>query len=308
MFGKVFASTWEGSMIGKPDVQLVWCFLLAHSDARGLVEKSRPHIAALTGLTLDRVHAAIAQLEAPDPDSRTPDEEGRRLLRTTEHRDWGWQIVNHARYRAIRDADDRREQARAGMQRLREQRALTVNDVSRGLPMAEDRGQRTDTATPSLRDGVPGAQPAPAPDPGQGGQANAPADGASVPVLALTTPGPAQGTPEWPWGAGRTLLPIAPRRGQPDAEWSAPVPMLYEWRALYPAVDLNRALANMRGWLLANPTRRPTARGVVAFVNKWLRGDQDKAAMKSQPGPRRSGARRGSDARYGAANGGQGNE
>jgi hypothetical protein len=55
-----------------------------------------------------------------------------------------------------------------------------------------------------------------------------------------------------------------------------------EWQAAYPAVDVIRQLAAMRQWCLANPTKRKTARGVLAFCNSWLMREQDKPRV--QPG------------------------
>lgn len=48
-----------------------------------------------------------------------------------------------------------------------------------------------------------------------------------------------------------------------------------EWQSLYPAVDVLQELRTMRGWCLANPARRKTKRGVLAFVNRWLAKAQD---------------------------------
>ena len=49
-----------------------------------------------------------------------------------------------------------------------------------------------------------------------------------------------------------------------------------EWAGLYPAVDVIQQLRNMRGWLLANPTKRKTKRGIMRFVTGWLGREQDK--------------------------------
>jgi len=59
--------------------------------------------------------------------------------------------------------------------------------------------------------------------------------------------------------------------------------------------------------LLTNSRRRPTAGGMPAFMNKWLRKDQDRAAGAGISG-RRPGGRGGSDERYEQANRGGGNE
>lgn len=50
-----------------------------------------------------------------------------------------------------------------------------------------------------------------------------------------------------------------------------------EFSALYPAVDVEQALRNMRGWLLNNPKNRKTASGIRRFMNSWLSREQDRA-------------------------------
>ncbi len=52
---------------------------------------------------------------------------------------------------------------------------------------------------------------------------------------------------------------------------------LGEYRRLFPAVDLPRELLLARRWCLDNPTKRKTARGVRAFLTRWLERAQDRA-------------------------------
>ena len=35
----------------------------------------------------------------------------------------------------------------------------------------------------------------------------------------------------------------------------------------------------MRGWLMANPDRRKTKRGISRFINNWLSREQDKGRI-----------------------------
>lgn len=75
------------------------------------------------------------------------------------------------------------------------------------------------------------------------------------------------------------------------SEWGVGAEEVRQWQALYPAVDVPQALRSMRGWLLANRTRRKTARGIERFVVAWLSREQDRA--------RASPAARVSEQRYG---------
>lgn len=49
-----------------------------------------------------------------------------------------------------------------------------------------------------------------------------------------------------------------------------------EYTKLYPAIDVVQEVRNMTGWLLANPTKRKTKRGITRFINSWLCRAQDK--------------------------------
>ncbi len=61
-----------------------------------------------------------------------------------------------------------------------------------------------------------------------------------------------------------------------------------ELSGLYPAVDVEQQLRNMRGWLLANPKNRKTKAGIMRFVNSWLSREQNSArpekAVNQKPG------------------------
>lgn len=49
-----------------------------------------------------------------------------------------------------------------------------------------------------------------------------------------------------------------------------------EWKELYPAVDVEQQLRNMRGWLDSNPKKRKTKSGILRFITSWLAREQDK--------------------------------
>jgi hypothetical protein len=119
MYAKLFSSIYQGTLRGDTHGLVVFTNLLAHADQHGWADIHPKAIAEETGLTLAEVEAAIRNLESPDPESRSPEEEGKRLIRLDEHRAWGWRIVNHGKYRAIRNEEDRREQNRLAQERWR---------------------------------------------------------------------------------------------------------------------------------------------------------------------------------------------
>lgn len=55
-----------------------------------------------------------------------------------------------------------------------------------------------------------------------------------------------------------------------------------ELSRLYPAVDVDQQLRNMRGWLLANPKNRKTKAGIMRFVNSWLSREQNQARPQNR--------------------------
>jgi len=58
--------------------------------------------------------------------------------------------------------------------------------------------------------------------------------------------------------------------------------MAGEFRSLYPAVDIEQELRNMRGWCIANPTKRKTRKGVTKSINGWLARAQNKSSSASR--------------------------
>lgn len=133
MYAKVFKSMFEGSLRGQSDALLVFVNLLANSDLEGYVDRHFQAIADETGLSLNRVKAAIELLESPDIQSRSKELDGRRLERIDEHRDWGWRVVNYRYYRSLAREYERREYLREKQSERREslrQRVSTPVNIS----------------------------------------------------------------------------------------------------------------------------------------------------------------------------------
>lgn len=134
MYAKLFTSIYQGTLRGNSSGLLVFTNLLAHCDKDGIVDMHPRAIAEEVGLTVEQVRAALDVLESPDDESRSPEEQGRRIVRLDEHRAWGWRVVNYLKYRAIRNEDDRRLQNRASQERWRNKNKPASASVSRGKP------------------------------------------------------------------------------------------------------------------------------------------------------------------------------
>ena len=129
MYGKLFASTFTGSMMGAgAETFAVWGYAIANADRKGFVELNAKLLAAVIGSTPQAMTSAIETLAAPDPDSRTKDEEGRRIIREGT---FFYRIVNYEKHRGMRDEDARRESQRTLM---RDKRAKSLDPVSRREP------------------------------------------------------------------------------------------------------------------------------------------------------------------------------
>lgn len=59
------------------------------------------------------------------------------------------------------------------------------------------------------------------------------------------------------------------------SEWPITADQVAEFAKLYPAIDVEQSLRDMRGWCTSNPSRRKTKTGIMRFVNRWLSLDQD---------------------------------
>lgn len=138
VYAKVFVSLYQGTLRGNAHGILVFTNLMAHADKNGYVDIHPRAIAEEVGLPIESVKAALLMLEAPDDESRSPEEEGRRIVRLDQHRAWGWRLVNHSKYQAIRSEEDRREQNRVSQGKHRAKNNKESESVSNSKqPSAE---------------------------------------------------------------------------------------------------------------------------------------------------------------------------
>lgn len=131
IYAKVFASLWQGTLVGRTDEQLVFIFLLANAGLDGCVDVTAAYIGALTGMGEARARSALNYLESPDASSRSPELDGARIDRIDQHRDWGWTIVNYGHYRSLKDEATVRAQTRDRVKKHRDlKRSVTPGNAS----------------------------------------------------------------------------------------------------------------------------------------------------------------------------------
>jgi len=136
---------YRGTLYGHWEAIITMQQLIVLADADGIVDMTPQAIAAHTSIPLDIITKGISKLEETDPYSRTPGEDGRRIVLIDEHKPWGWQLVNYQKYKHLKDSDEVREQTRERVKRFREKRNAEKRDVTLGN--AEKRYTDTDTDT-----------------------------------------------------------------------------------------------------------------------------------------------------------------
>lgn len=128
----------------------VWITLLARKNQHGEVFAAVPGLAHAARVSLVKCKQALERLQAPDPYSRTPEHEGRRI----EVIPGGWFVLNHEKYRRLEDEEDRRARTAERVRRHRERhrnaealQGVTGNPaVTRGNKMLRVK-RHTDTDT-----------------------------------------------------------------------------------------------------------------------------------------------------------------
>ncbi len=123
MYRKTFESLYEGSMVGAGShVFAVWNYAITKQvfdkQISQMVVRLNPALlAAIIGDTEARMKEAIEFLCAPDAKTTTPGSDGRRMIQLGT---FDYQMVNGARYQALRNEEDRRNQNRENQRRFRD--------------------------------------------------------------------------------------------------------------------------------------------------------------------------------------------
>lgn len=133
MYAKVFQSIYDGTLVEDWRALVTFQQMLILASADGVVDMTAASISRRTGIPLEIVTAGIAKLEEGDPHSRTPDFDGRRISRLDQHRDWGWFIVNHKKYRAKITKDEKNAADRERIFQRRQEENLRKSDISQHM-------------------------------------------------------------------------------------------------------------------------------------------------------------------------------
>ncbi len=118
MYAKLFSRITESSLM-EEDVatRFVFMALLAIADPQGYVIGTDVALARRMNMPFQDFNAAIKRLMAPDPESNSKEEDGRRIVRSDCER--GYYLVNYLKYRNTRDEGARRDYQRAYREKYR---------------------------------------------------------------------------------------------------------------------------------------------------------------------------------------------
>jgi len=136
-YTKLFNSLITSTIWTEDDkTRIVWITMLALADQHGEVHASIPGLARMAGVEIEACQAAIQKFLSPDDFSRTPNHEGRRIVEIQG----GWELLNHAKYRALASKEDARIANAERQKRHRERNAdVTPSnaDVTHGGDIVE---------------------------------------------------------------------------------------------------------------------------------------------------------------------------
>jgi len=97
---------YKGSLVGAGfNVFAVWNYVITNTHF-GVIELNPKLLAAILGGEIGEVESAIEFLCKPDAESRSKDEEGRRLVKEGQFQ---YRVVNWAEYQKLRSEDELRE-------------------------------------------------------------------------------------------------------------------------------------------------------------------------------------------------------
>jgi hypothetical protein len=134
-FTKLFSSITESTIwVEDHQTRIVWITMLAMSDAYGRVWGSIPGLANRARVSVDECVNALEKFKSPDKYSRSKEHEGKRI----EEIEGGWRLLNHAKYREIRDHEAAKQSKR---EYIKKRRAVENVERCRTLSNAVEHGR-----------------------------------------------------------------------------------------------------------------------------------------------------------------------
>jgi hypothetical protein len=139
MYGKAFESMYDGSMYGAGcNVFAVWNYIIAKTR-ESTIELNPKKLMDVLGGTESEIISAVEFLCRPDSESRSKDEEGRKIVKEGQFQ---YRVVNWAYYQGIKN-----EEARAEYNRMkqREYRARIKAEKSKAKTKPHEKNNGRDS-------------------------------------------------------------------------------------------------------------------------------------------------------------------
>ncbi len=140
LYARVFTQILDSSLAEDWQTRHVFEDLLKLADG-GIVDMTREAIARRTNVPIDIINRAISVLESPDPASRDASEDGRRLVRLDDHRNWGWIITNWDKYERIKRAEDQRQKTAERTRRWRDRKKVSPAPLPKAASESESEAE-----------------------------------------------------------------------------------------------------------------------------------------------------------------------
>lgn len=115
---------YEGTLYGHWQAIVTLQQMLVLCNSEGVVDMTPQAMSARTSIPLEIIQKGIEVLSQPDPYTRTPGEEGKRIVLIEDHRPWGWYIVNYKKYQKLKSHQEKLEADRT---RIADKRKLNKN-------------------------------------------------------------------------------------------------------------------------------------------------------------------------------------
>ena len=126
-FTKLWAEITDSSIWNEDDkTRIVWITMLARMGPDYVVRASVGGLAHLARVSREDCEKALEKLASPDPDSRSPEEEGRRIKKV----DGGFFMINGEKFRQRRGDEEKKAYMREYMRQYRKNKASNVKNVN----------------------------------------------------------------------------------------------------------------------------------------------------------------------------------
>lgn len=127
MYGKSYEQMYTGSMVGAGlNVFAVWNYIITNTHF-GVIELNPKLLNAILGGELSEVEDALEFLSSPDPDSRSKEEEGRRIVREGQFQ---YRVVNWNAYQTMKNDNALRNYNRIKQAEYRERERELLQDMT----------------------------------------------------------------------------------------------------------------------------------------------------------------------------------